>query len=207
MAWKKDPDVKTIAIIPCTSQKSEIGGPAKEVWIGGHFQLTLAYVEYFFDQIYIMSYKYGLIEPERYIEPYDIDMRIEKASQRIRWWYMLKDDIEALVDNQKPDLVALFTGGYERSRIVRQFIRNGCNNVIVPWAGLGTGYRQEAVYDGVPPFDYAKLAAGDYRLPDDYKLVDEDAEKKKAKAEREAAIVREPLVWEDEQEQPAVEAE
>jgi len=198
MAWKKDPDFKTIAIIPCTAQKSEVGGPAREVWIGGHFQLTLAYVEYFMDQIYIMSYKYGIIEPERYIEPYDIDMRLEKASERIKWWYMMREHIEELVEREKPDLVALFTGSFERSRIIREFVRNKCNNVIVPWVGLGTGERQQAVYDGEPPFSYDKLRAGAYTLPDDYKIVDENVEKRKAKAAL-AAEEAATLEWEPEE--------
>ncbi len=201
MVWKKDPDCKAIAIIPCTAQKSEIGGPAREVWIGGHFQLTLAYVEHFMNKIYIMSYKYGIIPPDFWIEPYDIDMRIEKASERIKWWYMMREHIEKLVEEEKPDLVALFTGSFERSRIIREFVRNGCNNVIVPWAGLGTGERQQAVYDGEPPFDYDKLHAGAYHLPDDYKIVDEGAEKRKAKQEAAAALAEsaQPLEWEPEE--------
>ncbi len=184
MGWKKNSNYKSIAIIPCTVQKSEVGGPAREVWVGGHFQLTLAYTEYFFDQIYIMSYKYGLIPPDYHIEPYDIDMRIEKAAERIRWWYMLREHIEELVEREKPNLVALFTGSFERSRIIREFIRNGCPNVIVPWEGLGTGERQSAVYDGIPPFDYDKLQAGAYTLPEDYKVVNPQSEYKKNRANR-----------------------
>lgn len=182
--WTKDPAITTVAIIPCTAQKSEVGGPAREVWIGGHFQLTLAYAEYFFDKVYIMSYKYGLIAPDFYIEPYDIDMKLEKAAERIKWWYMMRDHIADLVERDKPDLVGLFTGQFERQRIQLEFKRNDCPNVIVPWAGLGSGYRQQVVYDGTPPFDYDKLKNGEYALPDDFKIVDPQAEKARAKKQR-----------------------
>jgi len=176
--WKKNEDFTTVAIIPCTAQKSEVGGPARDVWVGGHFQLTLAYAEYFFDKVYIMSYKYGLIDPEFFIEPYDIDMRIEKASERIKWWYMMRDHIADLIERDKPDLVGLFTGQFERQRIMLEFKRNDCPNVIVPWEGLGSGYRQQAVYDGIPPFEYDKIKAGDYALPEDFKIVDQAAARK-----------------------------
>lgn len=195
--WTKDPDVTTVAIIPCTAQKSEVGGPARDVWVGGHFQLTLAYAEYFFDKVYIMSYKYGLIDPNFYIEPYDIDMRLEKAGERIKWWYMMRDHIADLVERDKPDLVALFTGQFERQRIQLEFLRNGCPNVIVPWAGLGSGYRQQVVYDGTPPFDYDKLKAGEYALPEDFKIVDPAVEKQRARKAAAKDETQAAVEWEE----------
>lgn len=195
--WVKDPDFTTVAIIPCTAQKSEVGAPAREVWVGGHFQLTLAYAEYFFDKVYIMSYKYGFITPDFYIEPYDIDMRLEKAAERIRWWYMMKDQIADLVERDKPSLVALFTGQFERSRIMLEFLRNDCPNVIVPWEGLGSGYRQQVVYDGTPPFDYESLKRGEYALPADFKVTNPQAEYKKNRIKAKGAEEQPAVEWED----------
>jgi hypothetical protein len=158
----------------------------------------LAYAEHFFDKIYIMSYKYGLITPDFFIEPYDIDMRIEKAAERIKWWYMMAEHIEELVDRDKPDLIGLFTGQFERSRVIREFIRDGCRNVIVPFEGKGTGERQQAVYDGEPPFNYEKLEAGDYALPEDYKVINPQSEYKKNRANKQPAGAE--AIWEDEAE-------
>jgi hypothetical protein len=173
----------SIAIIPCTSQKSETGGPAREVWVGSHFQLVLAYCEHFFDDVYIMSYKYGFISPDQHIEPYDIDIQLSAPQDKLKWWWKVKDDIKVLLEHDKPRIVALYTGQYERDRLIREFIKQGCPNVIVPWEGLGNGYRMQQVYDGEPPFSEEKLAAGEYALPEDFKYLKEPKKTTKSSGE------------------------
>ena len=155
----------TIAIIPCTNQKSDIPGPAKEVWQGSHFQLTLAHAEVFYDKVYVMSFKYGMIDPDMEIEPYDINIKFANARQRLEWWWRVRDDIKRIVTEDDPELVAVYTGNFDRERIMREFVRNGFRNVIVPWEHNTIGQRMQAVYDGDPPFDKDELEAGKYALP------------------------------------------
>lgn len=168
----------SVAIVPCTSQKSETGGPAREVWVGSHFQLVLAYCEHFFDKTFVMSYKYGFISPDQHIEPYDIDIQLSSSRDKLEWWWKVRGDIIKLLADEKPRVVGLYTGQFERDRIMREFIKQGCRNVIVPWSGLGVGYRLQQVYDGEPPFDEDKLAAGGYELPLDFRQLKEPKVKK-----------------------------
>jgi hypothetical protein len=156
----------TLAVIPCTGQKNPDlqEAPAEEIWTGNHFQLTLAYTELFFDRVMVMSYKYGLIEPSTVIQTYDIDMRVEKARARIRWWYLLKGQIDKMADEDPPSLVGLFTGSFERDRVIREFVKHGVDQVIVPWEGKGIGQRQAAVYDAEPPFEPDKVKEGKYKV-------------------------------------------
>lgn len=158
---------ETVAIIPCTNQKSDEPGKARDVWIGNHFQLVLAHTEMFYDKILVMSYKYGLIDPDQWIEPYDIDMRTARAAERLRWWFGLKGDIKKLSE-EKPLLVALYTGNLERTRIITEFIRNDIRQVIVPFEGATVGQRMALVYDCIPPFDLDKAEGGGYELAEDY---------------------------------------
>lgn len=158
---------ETVAIIPCTSQKSEVGGPAREVWVGHHFQIILAHAEMFYDKVLIMSYKYGLISPDFEIEPYDLDMRTAPAAEKLKWWFKMRNHIKDLCKDE-PLLIALYTGNFERERIIREFVRNGVNQVILPFEGLSVGKRQSAVYDCEEPFDLEKAQAGGYALPDTY---------------------------------------
>jgi hypothetical protein len=155
----------TLAIIPCTGQKDPDlkEAPAEEIWVGNHFQLTLAYAELFFDKVMVMSYKYGLILPSDTIETYDINMKNEKARMRIRWWYLLKAQIDKMAKDDPPTLVGLFTGFFERDRVIREFVKNGVDQIVVPWEGLGIGQRQAAVYDAEAPFDPEKLKRGEYK--------------------------------------------
>lgn len=185
---------ETYAIIPCTRQKAAVSGPAREVWSGAHFQLVLAHAEIFYDKVLVMSYKYGLIDPDMEIEPYDIDIRYASAKARLEWWFVLRKQIRELIE-EKPLLVAMYTGGFERERILREFVRNGFREVIVPWENLAHGQRMQAVYDGDPPFDLEKLEAGEYTLPENF------AEPKRRGRPKKTDVpvvdTDEPIEWED----------
>lgn len=168
------PEGSSVAIIPCTNQKSDVPGPAREVWIGHHFQLVLAHAEMFYDRVYVMSYKYGFIDPDFQIMPYDIDIKNSKAADKLRWWFNLRSDIRLLA-SWNPLLVALYTGDVERDRIIREFVRAGTRQVILPFEGLSIGKRMAQVYDCEAPFDPKKAAAGSYALPESYGNVDDTA--------------------------------
>lgn len=178
----------SLAIIPCTGQKDPFleEGPAEEIWAGNHFQLVLAHVRMFYDRVLVLSYKYGLIDPTTVIQTYDIDMKTQKAAERIRWWFGLKKQIDKLAQEDPPALVALYTGSFERDRIIREFLKEGVKQIIIPFEGLGLGLRQQAVYDCEPPYDPEKVLTSHYAvdptangritnkyLPPETKLTDE----------------------------------
>jgi hypothetical protein len=165
----------TIAIIPCTNQKSSTPGKARDVWVGNHFQLTLAHAEMFYERVLVMSYKYGLIDPDFQIEPYDIDIRHAKAAERLRWWLALREQIGELCEQEPPPLlVGLYTGNVERDRIIREFYKNGVRQILVPWEGHKIGERMAAVYDAIPPFDRDKALAHAYDLSDSVLTINAD---------------------------------
>jgi hypothetical protein len=187
-----------VAIIPCTNQKSDTPGPAREVWIGGHFQLVLAHAEIFYDRVYVMSYKYGLITPEQHIEPYDIDIRTAGAGDKLRWWAKMKGNIKDLCETDPPLLVSLYTGNVERERIIREFVRNGVRQVLVPFDGASIGRRMEMVYDLEPPFDRERALEGAYELPEDYgQSKVEDGKTVGNKYAPPPSQITEPIEWEE----------
>lgn len=153
----------TVAIIPCTNQKSNIPGRARDVWSGAHFQLTLAHAERYYDKIMVLSYKYGLIDPDFEIEPYDINIKDSSIKDKLEWWWQLRPQIQELC-NTKPDLISIYTGSYERDRIIKEFVNNGIENLTIPWKGLGIGERMSIVYDDIPPFTEEEFKAGKYKF-------------------------------------------
>lgn len=178
----------SLAIIPCTGQKDPFleEAPAEEIWAGNHFQLVLAHVRMFYDRVLVLSYKYGLIDPTAVIKTYDIDMKTQKPAARIKWWFKLKQQIDKLAREDPPALVALYTGSFERDRIIREFMKEGVKQIIIPFEGLGLGLRQQAVYDCEAPYDPAKVLKDHYvvdlskngtmvnkYLPPETKLTDE----------------------------------
>lgn len=203
---KKDSKLHRVAIIPCTNQKSNISGPAREVWIGNNFQLTLAHAELWYDEVMVMSYKYGLIHPEDKIEPYDINIYYASAGDRLKWWITLRQQIIALAQRTEkdsfpqPDLVAIYTGNYEQERIMREFVRAGMRNVIIPWKGARVGERMQLVYDNVPPYDDAELEAGKYELPAGWGEPKKRGRPKKSEEDKDSAaqmVDEDAIEWEE----------
>ena len=184
---------ETIAIIPCTNQKSSVAGPANEVWQGAHFQLTLYHAQKWYDKVLVMSFKYGLISPDFVIEPYDIDLQFATAAEKLEWWWQVKDQIKNLIE-EEPKLIGVYTGDVERKRFIREFVRNGYRTVIIPWEGVPIGERMQMVYDDAEPFNLALLEAGEYELPEDYGAPKKRGRPKKIE-EPEADL--EDLAWTD----------
>lgn len=121
-----------------------------------------------YDKVYVMSYKYGLIDPDMEIEPYDINIRYSSAKDKLLWWATLRKQIVKLVEEEKPKLVALYTGNYERERVMREFVRAGFREVIIPFSDCTVGQRMQRVYDMDPPFTLEELEAGKYTLPENF---------------------------------------
>ena len=185
---------ETYAVIPCTNQKAAVSGPAREVWSGNHFQLVLAHAEMFYDKVLVMSYKYGLIDPDMEIEPYDININYAPAVVKLKWWMLLRGQIHELVEDHKPLLVCLYTGSGERERVMREFCRAGLREVYVPWSDKKAGERMQAVYDGDPPFTLEDLEAGKYTLPPGYEVP-----RQRGRPRREAVMIDAdaPIEWEE----------
>jgi len=191
----------SVAIIPCTNQKSDVAGPAREVWAGSHFQLVLANAEINFEYTYVMSYKYGLIIPDQEIEPYDLNIKNAAMREKLEWWLKLREHI-AMASKMNPRIVAVYTGNFERERFIREWIRNGVRNIIVPWQGLGIGQRIQQVYDGVPAYDEDKLDAGEYMLPENWgestvKNMQELADQRKLARQAQQAAELGEEVWDE----------
>jgi hypothetical protein len=145
--------LSTLAIIPCTSQKAEEPGPAKEVWVGHHFQATLMHVEEFFDEVRIMSFKYGMIPPDFIIEPYDVNIHFEPWEVRVRWKRLILRHVQELMDELKPGIVGLYVGKADAPWLAKKLTQANPDVVIItPWAGKGIGERIEQAYEGISPF-------------------------------------------------------
>ena len=62
-----------VAFIGCTKRKKGYPCPAYEMYsMSALFRKAYAYCNDHYDRVYILSAKYGLVEPKAIIEPYDI---------------------------------------------------------------------------------------------------------------------------------------
>lgn len=76
---------RTIALVSCVSKKSVRPMPARDLYISDWFQKASAYVEQTADRWYILSAKYGLVDPDAVIEPYDETLKTMPAAARRAW--------------------------------------------------------------------------------------------------------------------------
>ena len=78
--------MKKIVLISCVSQKRTHRSKAKDLYISTLFKKNLAYARRLSpDAIYILSAKYGLLDLETEIDPYNLTLNTMSASE-IRSW-------------------------------------------------------------------------------------------------------------------------
>lgn len=87
-----------IALISCCKQKREELCMAKDIYISPLFKYSLKYIiQHNYDKYYILSAKYGLLQPDIYIEPYDNSLISMPKNDRVRWGISVSNDIYRLI--------------------------------------------------------------------------------------------------------------
>ena len=90
-SWSQMPYIlvmtrQKIALIACVKEKQLRPCAAAEMYISSDFKSWMDYAESWgASQIYILSGKYGLLELEEKIAPYDVNLNIAASQERKRW--------------------------------------------------------------------------------------------------------------------------
>lgn len=73
--------------LSCVSKKRNYSCPASDMYISDLFKKSLAYATKITDHtnVYILSAKYGLLELDQQIEPYELTLNIMNKKQRKEW--------------------------------------------------------------------------------------------------------------------------
>ena len=102
-----------IALLACTKAKKNYSCCAKELYSASHlFNLSYQYAKVFCDKIYILSAKYGLVEENMYLEPYDLTLNAMSKKERILWSNMVFEKLAHLEDIEKSTFVILAGKNY-----------------------------------------------------------------------------------------------
>ena len=77
---------RRIALVACVKEKQNKSAKAKDMYVSKAFKAWMNYAESWgANQIYILSGKYGLLELEEEIEPYDFNLNFVKSKERKLW--------------------------------------------------------------------------------------------------------------------------
>ena len=123
-----------IVLISCVSKKFSIKSLAKDMYISPLFKYNLEYAKSLdFDNIFILSAKYGLLNLDEEIEPYNETLNSKNIKERKEWARIVLEKLKYKVDLDKDEFIFLAGEKY------REFLIPYLKNYKIPLEGLGIG--------------------------------------------------------------------
>ena len=87
-------NTKVIAFVACSKKKTSYKTKARELYQGPLFKKALRYAEQHYLQVYILSAKYGIVDLEEVIAPYDKTLKTMLPKEKTQWADMVKKQME-----------------------------------------------------------------------------------------------------------------
>lgn len=128
-------DPITVVLVACVSLKSDTAQKAKELYLSDWFKKARVYAEAKGDEWFILSARYGLVEPKTVIEPYEESLNGKRRGEREAWAGRVASSLRRRIP-PKSRIIILAGINYRRDLIPlledRYYIE-------VPMRGLGIG--------------------------------------------------------------------
>jgi len=125
---------KRIVLISCVSQKLPHRAKAKNLYISTLFKLNLKYANKLNpDGVYILSAKYGLLNLDQEIDPYEQTLNNMRVNEVKQWANQVIEQIRKISVVEKTEYVFLAGERY------RKYLLPHLNNVQIPLKGLRIG--------------------------------------------------------------------
>lgn len=89
--------MKRIAFISCVKTKKNHKCKAGDLYISDLFKKSKEYCLKKYDKVYILSAKYGLLDLNEEIEPYELTLNNMSISEQKKWAYKVYKQIESKI--------------------------------------------------------------------------------------------------------------
>jgi hypothetical protein len=144
-----------IGLVSCAATKRKVPSIARRLYVSPLFARSLEYAERRCMSTYILSALYGLLDTERFVEPYD--RRLTTKADRNRWGSMVVNDLLRAEQGRYDDVMIL--AGEDYAAPIRAALRevNWSGEVLEPLRGKQIGERLAWLAD--------ELAAMPLQLP------------------------------------------
>ena len=130
----KLPNRNTIVLISCVRKKLPHKAKARDLYISPLFRMQLKYAQQFLPQkVFILSAKYGLVQLDEEIEPYDVTLNKMSAHERKNWATKIVSQLQEHSDLENDHFVILAGQKY------RQYLLQHLKSYEVPLASLPIG--------------------------------------------------------------------
>ena len=123
-----------IVLISCVSKKLSNRVKAKDIYVSPLFKMNLKFARSFNpDKIFILSAKWGLIDLDKEIEPYNKTLNKMNSIEKIHWANNVLHDLREITDLDKDEFIFLAGENY------RKYLVPYIKNYKIPLKGLSIG--------------------------------------------------------------------
>jgi hypothetical protein len=135
------PPTGSIALVGCVKQKADHAAPAGELYTSTLFDRQRQWATSRCDRWFILSAKYGLVDPDAVIEPYELTLKALPRSAKQAWSERVLQQLKARLNGLQGRFVEIYAGrDYFDFGLREGLVRAGAT-VALPWEGLGLGQR------------------------------------------------------------------
>ncbi len=137
-AHTPDNKVKRFMLLALAGAQLRHAAPARELCTSTWFKLARAYVESQHCPWLLLSAKYGLVNPTRFISPYQLEVPAMRVRQRRSWARRIAEEARCkLPYSEQLVLVA----GVRYSECLMPYLGEFSQQVSLPLAGLSVGFQ------------------------------------------------------------------
>ena len=107
--------MKKIVLISCVKSKLPHKAKAKDLYISSWFRYNLKYARQIKpDEIFILSAKYGLLELDQIIEPYEATLNGMSEVAKRNWANSVLEQLAMMCDLEKDQFIFLASSNYRK---------------------------------------------------------------------------------------------
>jgi len=126
--------MKKIVLISCVKTKLPYKAKAKDLFVSPLFRYKLEYARQIMpDEIFVLSSKYGLLELEQEVEPYDVILNEMSEAAKKDWAKAVLEQLAKKCDLEKDQFIFLASIQY------RKYLIKKLPNYEVPFKGFRIG--------------------------------------------------------------------
>ncbi len=126
--------MRTTVLISCASKKRPHRAKAQDLYVSPLFKLSLRYARSLdADAIFVLSARYGLVDLDQELEPYDVTLNEMSAQDVMRWADSVLGQLGQVADPERDRIVFLAGDRY------RKYLLPYISHSEVPLRGLGIG--------------------------------------------------------------------
>lgn len=125
-----------IGLVACVKSKLETAAPARELYTSPLFRKSRAYILAHSDRWYILSAKYGLLDPNEVIHPYEMTLKTMPKRQKDIWAHQV---LTKLLNLTTPADTIIFLAGLEYRKGLIPALQHRGNSIQIPMEGIPFG--------------------------------------------------------------------